>query len=140
MTKVEREATMPINGLNHVNIITTDLPATVAFYETVLGMEAKELPMALPPGFDGRWIADSHGAPIIHLQAYNPDRHALRPGEPNGTIDHVALTCGDFDGIKARCEELGVAYRVNDRQVANLRQIFVTDPNGVVLELNFAGE
>jgi catechol 2,3-dioxygenase-like lactoylglutathione lyase family enzyme len=131
---------MPVNGLNHVNIVTADLARTVAFYEDVLGMTATELPMALPPGFDGRWITDSRGDPIIHLQAYNPDRHALAPGERNGTIDHVALTCADFEGIKARCDELGVEYRVNDRQFGDIRQIFVTDPNGVALELNFAGD
>ena len=33
--------------------------------------------------------------------------------------------------------QLGVAHRVNDRKFGDLRQVFVTDPNNVVLELNF---
>ena len=59
---------------------------------------------------------------------------------PTGSIDHVALACDDFAGIVRRCEELGVAHRVNDRKDADLRQVFVTDPNNVTLELNFAGD
>jgi hypothetical protein len=35
---------------------------------------------------------------------------------------------------------LGCEYRVNDLAGLGLRQIFVTDPNAVNLELNFAGD
>jgi catechol 2,3-dioxygenase-like lactoylglutathione lyase family enzyme len=131
---------MPVNGLNHINIVTGDLARTVEFYESVLGMEAKPLPMATPAGFEGRWITDSQGQPIIHVQAHNPDRHGERQEGPTGTIDHIALTCADFAGTKARCEELGVDYRVNDRQFGDLRQVFLVDPNNINLELNFAGD
>lgn len=131
---------MPVHGLNHINIVTADLPATVAFYQSVLGMEVKPLPMTPPKGFDGRWIADSEGKPIIHLQAWNPDRHGERRSGPTGTIDHVALTCADFDGTIARCDALGIDYRVNDRQFGDIRQVFLVDPNEVHLELNFVGE
>jgi catechol 2,3-dioxygenase-like lactoylglutathione lyase family enzyme len=131
---------MQVNGLNHINIVTADIAGTVAFYEAVLGMQVKPLPMTPPPGFDGRWLADSRGEPIIHLQAYNPDRHGAKREGPTGTIDHIALTCADFAGTRARCEELGVDYRVNDRQFGDLRQVFLTDPNNINLELNFAGD
>jgi hypothetical protein len=110
---------------------------TVEFYESVLGMSAATMP-AVVPGFEGRWISDNQGQPIIHVQAYNPERHEIRPGGVNGTIDHIALTCADFEGTKRRCEELGVDYRVNDRQFGDLRQVFITDPNEIRLELNFA--
>ncbi len=136
----DREMLMQVKGLNHINIVTADLAATVTFYETVLGMKARELPMALPPGFDGRWICDSQDQPIIHVQAYNPDRHGPTPSGPGGTIDHVALNCADFAGTRQRCDDLGVDYRVNDRQFGEIRQVFVTDPNAINLELNFAGD
>lgn len=131
---------MPVNGLNHINIVTADLPATIAFYESVLGMEVKPLPMAVPEGVDGRWVTDSLGQPIIHIQAYNPARHGEKPGGPNGTIDHVALTCADFDGIRARWDDLGIDYGVNDRQFGGMRQLHLVDPNDVHLELNFVDE
>jgi hypothetical protein len=103
------------------------------------GFTLREAAMpAVVPGFEGRWISDKQGQPIIHVQAYNPERHEIRPGGVNGTIDHIALTCADFEGTKRRCEELGVDYRVNDRQFGDLRQVFITDPNEIRLELNFA--
>ena len=64
------------------------------------------------------------------------------PPEPEhpAALDHVALTCSGFDATKARCEELGIEYRVNDRQFGDLRQVFVLDPNDINLELNFPGD
>lgn len=130
---------MQVQGLNHINIVTGDMAATEAFYADLLGMTSQPLPMA-PAGFSGRWISDADGNPIIHVQAHNPERHGeLRTGL-GGALDHVALTCTGFEATKARCESLGIVYRVNDRQFGNLRQVFVSDPNGVSLELNFPGD
>ena len=130
---------MKVNGLNHVNIVAADLDKTIGFYESVLGMKAREIPMA-PAGFGGRWIFDEADQPIIHVQAYNPERHGARKEGPTGSIDHVALTCSDFEGMLRRCQELELEHRVNDRQFGDLRQVFVTDPDNVVLELNFPGD
>jgi catechol 2,3-dioxygenase-like lactoylglutathione lyase family enzyme len=131
---------MRVNGLNHVNIVASDIERTIEFYETVLGMRAAEIPMA-PAGFTGRWIYDEAEQPIIHVQAYNPERHGEGHGaDTTGPIDHVALTCSDFEGMVRRCEALGLEHRINDRQFGDLRQVFVTDPDNVVLELNFPGD
>ena len=51
-----------------------------------------------------------------------------------------ALTCVGFADTKQRCQELGVEYRVNDRNYGDLRQVFITDPDNISLELNFAGD
>jgi len=132
---------MKIKGVDHVNIIAVDLEQTVSFYETVLGMKVDSIPMS-PRGFEGRWIYDHAGAAIIHLQAYNPERHGPldERGKASGALDHVALGCSGFKSILSRCEELGVNVRVNDRQYRNLRQVFITDPNNIKLELNFADD
>lgn len=132
---------MRVNGLNHINTVAADLARTVQFYQTVLGMRAEEIPMA-PAGFAGRWIYDQEDRPIIHVQAHNPDRHGPldESGRTTGSIDHVALTCADFAGMVRRCEELDIEHRINDRRVGGLRQVFVTDPDNVVLELNFPGD
>ncbi len=130
---------MQVLGVNHINIVTGDLAATCEFYEQLLGMTAQKNPFAME-GFDGRWISDAQGNPIVHVQAYNAERHGELKRGLNGALDHVSLTCQGFDDTKARCDALGIAYRVNDRQFGNLRQVFVLDPNEINLELNFAGD
>jgi catechol 2,3-dioxygenase-like lactoylglutathione lyase family enzyme len=133
---------MKVNGLDHINIIANDLDETVAFYETVLGLHGQKTPNTMP-GFEGRWLNDAGGRAIIHLMTHNAQRHGERlaaSGRATGTIDHIALACEGFEATKQRCAELGIEHRVNDRQFADLRQIFVTDPNDVSLELNFAGD
>ncbi len=129
---------MQVNGLNHINIVTGDLDATVRFYDDVLGMKSQPIPMA-PPGFKGCWISDAQGNPIVHVQAYNAERHGELKSGLGGALDHVALTCVGFSETLERCTDRGIDHRVSDRQFGDLRQVFVTDPNGVSLELNFPG-
>jgi catechol 2,3-dioxygenase-like lactoylglutathione lyase family enzyme len=130
---------MQVKGIDHVNIIADDLETTKAFYGELLGFRAEELPGA-PPGFRGCWLVDGSGRPSIHVMAYNDTRHAaLERGSGTGLIDHVALACDDFEGMVRRCEEMGVEHQVNDRKFGSLRQVFVTDPSNIRLELNFSG-
>lgn len=131
---------MQVKGLDHVNIIAGDLDETASFYEKLLGFRRGETPGTVM-GFKGAWLLDAADRPIIHLMAFNAERHAeLDRGSATGSIDHVALACEDFAGMLRRCDELGVERSVNDRKFGDLRQIFVTDPNNVKLELNFAGD
>lgn len=125
-----------VRGLDHVNIITDDLDGTAHFYEGLLGLR----PSVRPEG--GRWLLDADNRPIIHLMAHDPRRHGSldRKSIPTGSIDHISLACEGFADIIRRCERLGLEHKVNDRQFAGLRQIFVTDPNNVVLELSFVDD
>ena len=42
--------------------------------------------------------------------------------------------------MKARVEAMGLEYRTLENAAYSFRQINLKDPNGVNLELNFAGE
>jgi hypothetical protein len=55
----------------------------------------------------------------------------------SGVIDHVAFGSRGFEAIKQHLTGKGVSFRVN--QVPNSRrwQIFLTDPNNIMIELNF---
>lgn len=131
---------MTVRGLDHVNIIAADLDETARFYESVLGLKYGARPSEM--NFAGGWLYDQNDRAIIHLITYDPARHgdAGRRGMPTGSIDHVALACEGFAATVRRCEELGLAHRINDRKYGDFRQIFLTDPNNVTLELNFAGD
>ena len=131
---------MPVKGVDHVNIIASDLDETAKFYADLLGLTRGETPGAAM-GFKGAWLLDDAGQAIIHVMAWHEERHAgLDRGSATGSIDHVALSCEGFADMLQRCEELGLEHSVNDRKFGDLRQIFVTDPNNVKLELNFAGD
>ena len=45
-----------------------------------------------------------------------------------------------MENMVARLKARGIDHRVNNMQFAGLKQIFVTDPHGISLELNFTGE
>ena len=131
---------MPVRGLHHITIVAADLAETVRFYENLLDFRMSERPEGMSKA--GGWLLDADGQPIVHLLTFDPARHgaAERRAMPTGSIDHVALVCEDFADTIRRCQEFGVAHKVNDREYAGLRQVFVTDPNNVVLELNFSGD
>jgi catechol 2,3-dioxygenase-like lactoylglutathione lyase family enzyme len=133
---------MQVNALDHVNIVTFDLEGTVAFYEGLLGLKRAESPGAAF-GFKGAWMVDALGNAIVHLGLKEPDRDygpEHQPGTVTGAVHHVALRCEDFDGAITRLQAMGIAYRASDVATFGLRQIFVTDPNNVNLELNFPGD
>jgi hypothetical protein len=52
-------------------------------------------------------------------------------------VHHVALSCSDFEGTKARLAAKSIAFSESDLSRFGLRQLFVTEPNGILLELNF---
>jgi catechol 2,3-dioxygenase-like lactoylglutathione lyase family enzyme len=129
---------MPAEGLDHINIVSADIGRTVAFYEGLLGLEARPIPVA-PEGYPGRWIYDKHGRDVIHVQVHDPARHGAldESREKTGALDHIAIVCTDFDGMRRRCEELGLDFSTNHVEKMNFSQIFVRDPDHVMLELNF---
>jgi hypothetical protein len=57
-----------------------------------------------------------------------------------GVIDHVAFRCSDLPGMFQHLRTRNIAF--NERMVSDqgLYQLFLFDPNGVKVELNFANE
>lgn len=132
---------MIVERLDHVNIITDQLAETARFYAELLDLEERDGPPPLLPS-QVRWMYDSSGQAILHLNAVDCPRvfeRAVTPGSETGAIHHVALRCGDFDKVKARLDARGAEYKINDVPSISLTQIFTADPNNVLLELNFFG-
>ena len=138
--------------LDHCNIRTFDLDATIAFYTDIVELKDGAFPGTRAMG---AWLYDASDRPILHLIAIDPkdpeaalgrvrDRLGalggdLDLGARNGTgvIDHIAFECDDYDKMKSKLEARGLTYTSSDVPSINLRQLFVNDPNGVTLELNF---
>jgi catechol 2,3-dioxygenase-like lactoylglutathione lyase family enzyme len=125
--------------LDHVNIQTPDVARTARFLADVLDLR----PAPPFPGADmGQvtWLFDAADRPIIHVTAPGmtfADDPAPVPGSGTGALHHVAFACTGHDAMIARLERLGLAFRVRDIAPIGLRQIFVSEPNGVLLELNY---
>ncbi len=120
---------MSVTGLNHVNIRSRDVLASAAFYAKVLNLSAKTGPMATAPE-QSQWLLDANNQPIIHLRQYDTE-----PG-PTGPIDHVALSCTDPEAMIAHLDALQIPF--NRFNGLGVTQLFLKDPHGVMLELQFS--
>ncbi len=129
---------MIVKKLDHVNIHTRDMAGTVQFYSDLLGLEARTAPERSPD--ERQWLYDAGGRAVIHLNLAGSDTTIPRdvePGAPTGAIHHVAFECGGLDDMLARLESRGMAFKRAEIPSINLTQLFVVDPNNVLLELNF---
>lgn len=133
---------MGVETLDHVNIVTDDLAATVAFYRDLLGLDPRDPPAPLEPELI-QWLHDAGGRPIFHLvdRVRNARKggYANKVGGQTGSVDHVALNCTGLEAMRARLDAAGIDYRMSGISGIGLVQLFVRDPNNVLLELNFRG-
>ena len=118
---------MTIKSLDHINIFTQELSETVRFYEKVLGLKNGERPAF---DFNGAWLYCEDKA-VIHLVEGEP------AGAGTGVVDHFALGAEDIVQVIQRAREEAFPYEVRDVPGGKIRQVFVHDPNGVKVELNF---
>jgi catechol 2,3-dioxygenase-like lactoylglutathione lyase family enzyme len=133
---------MHVEAIDHVNIITTELEATASFFADMLGLERRDGPPPLTPA-NAQWMFDAGGRAVIHIntgdapRAYDRDTTA---GPTTGALHHVALRCAGYAAMVARLEAKAIDHRINRVDAIGLRQIFVSEPNGVLLELNYFGD
>ena len=130
---------MIVEKLDHVNIIARDLAETARFYAELLELEERDGPAHMRAD-QVRWMYDRAGNAILHLNSEDFARHFDRKvavGEATGAIHHIALRCTGFEAMLSRLDARSAEYEINDHSSSGLRQIFTTDPNNVLLELNF---
>jgi catechol 2,3-dioxygenase-like lactoylglutathione lyase family enzyme len=135
---------MKVQQLEHYNIRTADLEGTLRFYSDVLGMKWEDIPFETP----GAFIYDEQGVAVVHV-ALADDEEAHRrldehygkePSHPyrgGGAIDHIAFEGDDFAGYRQHFETLGLPFAERSIEPMNVRQLFITDPNGITIEMNF---
>ena len=133
---------MPLSHLEHFLIQTEDLEATRDWYVRVLGMRVGPSPDF---GFPVYWMYIGE-RDVLHITkggaAVSAERlrylgQSSQATEGSGVIDHVGFRATGLAATIAHLQSLGIAF--TERQVDNqgLYQLFLTDPNGVKVELNF---
>jgi len=130
---------MPLGGLQHYTIEPQDLEKTKDFYVDVLGLENGERP---PLGFPGYWLY-SGGQAIVHLMGPRTPlegivvRGTQKKFEDTGRLDHIAFAASDVDGVRKRLKAKNVQFREQIVPRTGDTQIFLYDPDGIGVELNF---
>jgi len=118
-----------IVDLDHINIRTTDLAKTQAFFTDVLGLTVGWRPDF---SFGGVWLY-AGDKDVVHLVEVNRAGAASR----GSALDHFAFAIDDYEAAARRLDAAGIAYEAAAAPNGGIRQMFVTDLNGVTIELNF---
>lgn len=123
---------MILKRLDHINIKAPGsiLEKVKAFY-----MDLLDLTEGFRPAFPGRgaWLyCQDH--PVIHLSQAETVEAA--PGAAP-CLDHVAFRCDDYPEIQRRLNRMKVETQVFRVPELEMTQIFLKDPAGIRIELNF---
>jgi catechol 2,3-dioxygenase-like lactoylglutathione lyase family enzyme len=130
-----------VKALDHVNIQTADVAATARFFADVLDLEPRQ-PFPGADMAEVTWMFDAQDRPVVHVtrpgMTFAEDAE-IEPGPDTRALHHVAFECDGHSAMLARLHRLDLAFRQRDIPTMGLKQLFVRDPNGVLLELNFRG-
>ena len=146
---------MEIKRVDHYSIRTLDLETSRRFYTQVIGLREGPRP---PFNFPGYWLysgdppTDLHNSARnygrVHLMGFdrdNPqslseyvgDREPASAKGGTGALDHVAFAATGRDAMIERCRRHNVEFFERAVPLLGLHQMFIKDPDGVTIELNY---
>ena len=130
---------MPLERLDHYFVYASDLEVSRRFYNEVLGLATGPRPAFDFPGY---WFY-LEDRPVVHIGNdefeggyVNPDGSRTISG-PTGAVDHIAFRGNHIDDFIARFERMNVPFQRREVPDFRLSQLFVKDPEGLTIELNF---
>jgi catechol 2,3-dioxygenase-like lactoylglutathione lyase family enzyme len=134
---------MPVLELNHYFIRARDLEVSRRFYCEGLGFEVMPRPEF---GFAGYWLG-AGGKVHVHMgldgapeaEPYYLGTTAASARDNAGVIDHIAFLASDPEAFWERLDALALEAHGRHFPAIPLYQIFVSDPDGLAIELNFPG-
>ena len=138
---------MSLSSLDHCSIRTVKLEETRDFYVNMLGMVDGDRP-DFP--FPGAWLYVD-GVAVVHIIGVDSDDSSGLAshlgGEMSadaligsGALDHIAFRAKDPKILMTHLKENRYEYREREVPSMNLFQVFIEDPNGITIELNYWDE
>jgi catechol 2,3-dioxygenase-like lactoylglutathione lyase family enzyme len=133
-----KEFLMETVGLHHFNITAPEelLDKVRDFYVEVLGLVVGVRPDFRRRGF---WLYAGR-EPLVHLTACDETDARAQGAAAHGFFDHIAFSCKGLVGIIDRLTRLNIPYEVDEVHALRQVQLFLRDPAGVGVELNFVDE
>jgi catechol 2,3-dioxygenase-like lactoylglutathione lyase family enzyme len=134
---------MPVSHIEHYLIAADDMGRTRDWYCTVLGMKEGWHPDF---GFPVYWLY-LDGRDVVHVsqsakrageaQRAYLGRTSQDTGTGTGAIDHIAFRATGLEAMTAHLRRHGVEFYERRANGQALYQLFMLDPNGIKVELNF---
>jgi catechol 2,3-dioxygenase-like lactoylglutathione lyase family enzyme len=121
---------LAVTAMNHFTVLTDDLGRTLDFYVGLLGLREGPRP---PLAFPGAWLYVGEQA-VLHVVAGRP-----LPAERRGVLDHIAFSATELLAVIGRLEGAGLPYDLSRQAGSGVWQLFIFDPNGARVELDFPG-
>ena len=121
-----------LTSLSHVAVCVTDIARSKRFYGEVLGLKEIERP---PFPFDGAWYELADGRQF-HLIVHDHPLTLRGTTRIDPRDGHIALGVEDFDRAVVHLQTAGVECVLRPENVTPWKQIYFTDPDGNVIELN----
>ena len=125
---------MSTSGLSHINFHAERplLDALLDFYCDIVGLSQGHR----PPFRDfGYWLY-AGDRPVVHLYVAMPSEE--RRTDVATTFDHIAFDCANRPEVEDGIRRHGLEYRTAVVPLTQQVQIFLKDPAGNSVELNFA--
>ena len=121
-----------VRGLHHAAVCVTDIARSKRFYAEVLGL--REVPR---PDFDfeGAWYELPDGRQL-HLIVHDTPRSLRGTTSIDPKDGHLALRVASYEGTLADLRAQGVAHVAQWQNKTPWAQIYLTDPDGNIVELN----
>jgi catechol 2,3-dioxygenase-like lactoylglutathione lyase family enzyme len=132
---------MPITRFDHYTVRSADVDASWKFYEEVLGLSVRER-----AGFPVKaFIASANDVEVVHCFQATPEvdeavKQIAYPQSEAMTwktarLQHVEFWATNWVEMKQRWDATGVSY--SERTLPDKHQVGVTDPDEIVVNLNF---
>ena len=129
-----------IHRLYHAAVRTAAPARMRRFYTRLLGMAVDPRRPHSDVDVEGFWLRSRQpgGEAILHVFA-GPDARTPDGQVPigGGAVHHLSFLARGFHETRERIEAAGVAWRGNVLPSIGLWQIFLHDPNGILVELTF---
>ena len=125
---------MSILQIDHYNLRADSvlLNALRQFYCEVIGLKIGARPSLNSVGY---WLY-AGDKDVLHLSQISPDE--IRQCHVKGTFDHIAFLCDDLQNTESQLLKKGIPYQRSKVAQTGHIQLFLSDPAGNRIELNFS--